>query len=552
VTLEVLPGAPTTPYVGPNDDRAAKLAGVSLSTAGPTVNRAAATPAQPAYLGGAVGTFGGDFYDRVHYSWLVTDLGNVIGLQSVTLYVWNAYRRSEVLNQISGAGTDGVSLSSPVSTPYPFRPLQELAFTFTVGVDGPATLDATYTFDWQTVDATVRLTGSRITAWSFLPDWTAGVLERLEWRTDVLPSFDGREQRRALRIAPRQSLEFDAVVLDADQRYAEAVIYGWGARTWALPIWPDGQALAVAVAAGAMSVPLDTSTRAFQAGGLLMLMTGTRTFEVVEVDSVTGSVVLLKRPLSASWPATATTVYPARPARIKGSATMQRWTSGVSGMRLAFDVVETVIGTADAGTATHRGYPVLATRPNWAGAPELDYSRKLAELDNAIGPPVYDDEAGIPLPRYSLRYTAMTRAEVDGWRRLAYALRGRHGSIWMPTWADDLRVVAPIDDLDAAISFEHVDHVKFVGLGTGRRDIRIELTDGAVYYRRITSAAVISPTVERMTIDAALGRDIAVADVALVSFMALVRLDADQIELAYWTGDVADVAVSFRGFQHDV
>jgi hypothetical protein len=47
------------------------------------------------------------------------------------------------------------------------------------------------------------------------------VLERMSWLTDVLPSFNGAEQRRALRAAPRRSFEFDVMMSAAERRAAE-------------------------------------------------------------------------------------------------------------------------------------------------------------------------------------------------------------------------------------------------------------------------------------------------------------------------------------------
>jgi hypothetical protein len=222
-------------------------------------------------------------------------------------------------------------------------------------------------------------------------------------------------------------------------------------------------------------------------------------------------------------------------------------------MRLAFDVVGPVDSPANAGAATYRGHPILTRRPEWDGAaPDMDLERKLAQLDSLVGVRVVEDEAGIPLQVQRLRWRLPSRADVASWRALAYALRGRQGAIWLPTWADDLAVAATIEETATAIDVAHCDYARMVGMGTGRRDIRIELTDGTVFYRRVTSAAQLSASVERLVIDSALGRTVTPAQVAQVCFMALVRQDADQVEIAYWTGDVADVAAVMRGFQHDI
>jgi len=538
--------------LGPAVFTAASLVAVPAVPAGPARTDPLLDVQQPLHPGDAVPTFGFDFFDRVHYSWVLYELGNVIGQQQVALTVWNAHRRAERLLAFTPANDEGITVTGGhPGLPFDYSPLLELTYTFTVGTDGPGTIEASYTFDWQTADGVVRLTGSRITAWSFVPDWSSGIVERFEWRTDILRAYSGREQRRALRLAPRKAAEFDVFFLDDDRRYAEAVIFGWGARTWALPVWQDGQQLAAPVAAGGLQIMLETAGRDFAAGSLLVLLHDARTFEVVEVEEVLADRVALARPLASTWPA-GTTVWPAREARIDGDAALARWSGQAGGMRLAFSVAEPVDHEATAPAATYRGAPVLEWRPNWTAAPEWALERKVGELDNGVSLPAYEDEAGVPFVRQRMWWTLASLAEVTAMRGLLYWLRGRHRALWVPTWADDLVVVAQIDLAATAVEVRHMDYVRQVAQATGRRDLRIQLQDGTVLYRRVTGSAQISTTVERLTIDAALGRTVQPAEIVQVSFLALMRLDSDAAELAFWTGEVADVPLVFKGFQHDL
>lgn len=510
----------------------------------------AAVPAQQ-LAGARVPSFGADFFERVHYSFVAADLGNVIGLQTLTLSVWNAFRRAETLNSITAAGDDGITLTGGPTLPFAFPALRETLYTITVDAEGPATVDASYTFDWQTTDATVSIVGTRITAWTYAPDWSRGLVERLEWRTDVLTAYSGREQRRALRLAPRGGWEFEFFAQGQARRYAEATAWGWGARAWALPVWPDGQALADALGAGAGEIPLDTVTRDYSAGGLAMILRDELRFEVVQVDAVEASRLVLRRPTIASWPAGAV-VYPARRARLRDAVSLDRWDGDAAGARVAFELVEPVDRTASAGAATYRGMPVLERRPQWSGGFGLELRRKLAEIDNLIGVRAYEDESGLPVPMQRQRWAALSRADLEAMRRLLYALRGRAEAAWVPTWAADLVPVATIDASATAIDVEWTAYERQIALATGRRDIRIELTDGSVFYRRIGSVEQVSATVERLTIDTSLGRIITPAEVALVSYLMLARLESDAVEIAYWRGDVADLALVWRGFQHDI
>jgi hypothetical protein len=95
-------------------------------------------------------------------------------------------------------------------------------------------------------------------------------------------------------------------------------------------------------------------------------------------------------------------------------------------------------------------------------------------------------------------------------------------------------------------------YVDLVAIGTNRRDLRIELTDGTVLYRRVTSAAAVDADKELLVLDANLGRAVTAAQFAQVSFMGLCRSDSDIFEFAWWTGEYADVTTAWRARQHDV
>ena len=260
-----------------------------------------AVPAQ-SLAGVALRSFGLDFFDRLHITTTLLDLGNVVGLQSRTITVWNAFRRVQTLADIAETGVDGITFTGGGVPPYDFPVLGEVTYSITVSPEGPPTVDATFVWDFAPYDLTLRVTGSRVTAWSFEPDWSSPVVERLEWKTDLLQSFDGSEQRGALRLGPRASWEFESFFTGADRRRAETVMWGWGARVWALPIWTDGLDLGADLPLGSTEILLDTAGRDYSAGSLAMILADSDSFEVLEVDSVAADRIVLRRPTIAAWP----------------------------------------------------------------------------------------------------------------------------------------------------------------------------------------------------------------------------------------------------------
>ena len=78
-----------------------------------------------------------------------------------------------------------------------------------------------------------------ITPWSFdEPDWLNGVTERLLWKTDVLSSQTGIEQRRRLRNAPRRQIEAAFTLIGQTRRLYDNIMNNVGAsHTFNYPLW---------------------------------------------------------------------------------------------------------------------------------------------------------------------------------------------------------------------------------------------------------------------------------------------------------------------------
>lgn len=499
-----------------------------------------------------------DWYYRVHIRPSPLVLGNVLETQTTALKVWNAYLVPQMLASISGL-EEGIALTGPGGPPTAFAALQEQDWQVAVTRDGPGRIDATLTWVFAAAAApSLRITGNRLVAWTFVPDWTDGVLERLAWLTDVLASGSGAEQRRALRLAPRRSFETRQLVEGRERALLDLSLAGWGARVWALPVWPDVQQLASAVALGAVTVPCITAQRDFYAGGVAVMI-GADAFdaEAVEVLSVGTTALTLKRPTQRAWAAGAR-LYPARSAQLLQQPTLHRKTDRLAQVDVAFRLVDASDWPTTAATQ-YRGAPVFSLRPDESEDLTSTWQRLLLELDNGTGAPALIDTADLGFAIQGHRWTLGGRTEQAAWRSLVYGLRGRQAVVWLPTHADDLTLVAVAGSAAATIDVAAVGYTRFAVGRPGRRDVRIELSDGSVLHRRITGASEISASIERLALDTAPGVALnppasAGVQVTRISYLQLVRLDQDEIELHHLTDadGVARVQVVWRTLRDEL
>lgn len=493
-----------------------------------------------------------DFYERIQYQFVNYSFGTVLSPKQKTLWVWNAFREERELENIDLINFDGIFLSGDL-TPDKYTPLKQKTYTIDAGIDGPEFIEAILGFDWDGgVYNEVLLTGRRVIVWSWKPDWSRPISERLEWKTDVITSYKGQEQRRALRRAPRRFAEFyTGAVEPNDRRIMETAIFGWGSKNWALPIWWDGREITQEVPLGAFTIFADTVYADFQAGLPALLYTDSLHYEAVDISQVFTDRITIVTPTIQSWPA-GTILYPIRSAKIDGSVAVERWDGAASFERIRFNFERAAAYAESQGSASHNGYPVLELAPNWVEAPQLTYDRKTMIFDPQVGRRSYEDESGVPFMTQSQRYTFLTKQESDSWRKYIYAMRGSQRAMYVPTWTSDLQVVSVIEANALAIDAQHTNRTLLVGQAAGRRNIRIKLTSGQVFYRAITGSSELNDSTERFNISQAFGIRIQPSEIALVSYMSLSRFDSDAFEFAWWSGDVCDVSVALRSFNHGV
>lgn len=387
--------------------------------------------------------------------------------------------------------------------------------------------------------------------WLTPPDWSTPIIERLEWKTDVLTAFNGSEQRIALRQTPRRWFEF-AILLEGEsvRREFEGMLWSWGAKPWALPIWTDATATTASTLSGANSVSVDTATFDFYADGMAMLLHNNE-YELLQVLDVAGDHLTLAQPTARAWSA-GTMIIPVRIAYLEPSQQVSRFKGDTlyGTVRMMLDDVND--HPAESATDTYRGYPVLTTPSDWTADLTVDYLRKMQTVDFGVGGVYRDDESGQPALISSHHWTLDSRANIAAFRSFLYARRGRLSAAWLPSFLSDLSLAAPITASATQISIEHCKYTDLYNLKRNRRDIRIELTSGVVLYRRITACTEVSGTIEQLTLNAALGVDVGISDIERISFMTFSRLDADAIELAWRWGDLVEAKMNWRTTNDDV
>lgn len=493
-----------------------------------------------------------DYYNRIHIAPSTLALGNVASEQVSTVNVWNAYLAPKTLQSIDGV-QEGLTLSGQPKTPLMFTALQERAWTVSILPDGPSTIDVNLTWQFGTDQALLHITGTRIVAFGWLVDWSKPVIETLQWLTDILQSYTGHEQRRSLRLAPRISLEAELLLHGTERQFFDLAMIGWGAKTFAVPIWQQQQWLKTAHAVGGLVIYCDTTHRNFRTNRLAILR-GQTAFdnETVEIESVLSDRLILKRPLQKNW-SKGTCLSPAVTAQLTSPPTLRKLNDVMMRTQVTLSVTEPVDHPEYLPTTLYRNFPVLEQKPNEQNDLTHSYERLLSSLDNKTGLALQKDTAQAAFSLYQYDWMTYGRVAQANLRGLFYALRGSQKAIWLPTFSNDLTVTAVILANTQTLDIQWCGYTRFAQKQLGRQDIQITLKNNIVLYRRITSATEVNNTIERLAVDQSFSTQINVKDILNISFLSLCRLSNDTLTIEHHNDSdgIAKASATFRGVRQE-
>ncbi len=268
---------------------------------------------------------GADLWDRIIVTPRTKDVGFVLSDQAWPVQVWNTFKRPSLqLTTIAITGPGGVTVQGP--TTMVFYPNQAQSYNLVLAAAGDATVANLVTWSFAGVaGADLTITGSRITVFPHRPDWSEPPREGLSWLTEVLPGYDRTEQRRSLRQRPRHTLTYRVQTTDPlETATLEALLYGWQARKFGAPVWPEAALLLAAISPGATSLLSDTTDRPnLEAGGMVMVWSDFATWEAFKVASVAAGLITLGSQVTKPWAAGAR-VVPLRLARFGGEQALGR------------------------------------------------------------------------------------------------------------------------------------------------------------------------------------------------------------------------------------
>lgn len=513
------------------------------ATFGTRTDNVIGAQAKAAHTGINVPTYGDMFYGRVYIEPLTINIGQLSSEQTENIIIFNGYLdASKRFLSISFDGAEGISLDygdydAPSVT---LAPLEELHYTLVISMSGPAAISCTITwnFSGSADDAETVITGSRVVVWP-LP-FKRGVVETLEWMTDVLTGDNGTEQRISLRQHPRQTFKITSRVPRDYRATLDNLLYGWRHRVWGVPIWTEFSRLTAAAEVGSSTLYLDTLYADYFVGGKCLVYAGPTNMFVGTIADIADSWLMIEEELNRAYP-TSALVMPLKNGRLK-SDPEQSSKGGknpeVSATFLLSDFLKVEESSPD---QTYNNIDVELDRPLLVGGGNVDdtWEREMTVYD--FGPGIRRELSTWDYTRKGRAYTRLFKSRSDIWAARKWLLRrmGKAVPFYQPTYQADLDLVSLDGDIGDVIICTDNYHPT---MGIDRKNLAFFMADGSVELRTITGSEASDDGTMTLVLDSSI--DLPRTDLKHISYMGCKRLASDSVEITWQRNDLAELDYS--------
>lgn len=485
--------------------------------------------------GSLIPGFAVDWYERIHVSPISVNVGNLLSEQLIDVTVWNAYFSSKTLSQIYENADAGITLIQPKPLPVVFTPLEVLVYQLQVGVNGPPVVTGEYIFDFSFVQITLTAGGQRIVVVPFRPLQDCN--ESLEWKTNVIRA-KAKEQRIALRDAPRQSIEYEYMFEDRQVSLSRAIYYGWANRQFGVPVWFEMEFVG-SIAAGTTILTVDTSNVEYRVNYPAMIWVNDEEFEVLIVTAVNvGSIEFFVGPVNTYDNAY---ICPVRYGRAPSGISYKRSSNHLIKARTTFDIDRNADIGSSISLPTHSGLDVLTDVMYDFGAGDERVERNVTVIDNGLGIPVSDANYTLTDQTFSLGFVCFDRDELIRVRKWLHARKGKAKAFWLPTKTNDL---IPISNISAGALAIDVRSIKY-SLYYTTRAIQIVLNNGNRYFFNVLGGVTIGD-VDTLSLQSAIPVSMNIQDIDYINFMYKVRLDTDRVEVKHGEAGYVTIRIPVR------
>lgn len=538
-------------------ERATPVGDRSLLTPTNILYDADATNTQPVELvsdrdrdGFKFQSFFEDYYNRIHIIPMFVDFGAVASLTSRPVVIWNAYFRTVNLTGIEVFNGDDLSVEGE-TLPADFLALGWKTYQIIAFEAGTVTINASISFEFDAPETvTISASGIRAKVAPIEPNWQQSLTLSYSFKTDMVETRSGKEQRRALRQTPRKTLEFTGNPRGATLREFEQVMASWQNNVVIMPEYPRYAELASEMAIGANEITLTETAPDWVVEDALVVLSYDGRYDTRNVQEVDGTTVVFTGVGYEAWPV-GTKIHPGLSCRFSESVTGSLLTNTVSSIRATFDVtpVSEPSVSVPAAPETFNGRELVMVKPNWGSVPTVDFKaiRDIVDFDRG------KTEVFTPVAFQSrvMTFTYLGRDFDTAEKALQFFCRmlGQAREFYMPTWEQDIIIKGTTASGSTHIRVSGTSFATAYGDSTVYKALTVFLWDGTIYHRVVDDIYAVDDLIGQdsiISVTEAFPELLDSDNVRMISWLPVWRHASDTLTVEWKTNSVAQYQMAMK------
>lgn len=487
-------------------------------------------------------SFGTFFFDNVFLTPAFIDAGVVVPGAEFSFELWHSFTTPRQLAGITQEGSYGIELNGVTSGAL----TSFESFDYKVSLNqANGLVDYTAAFDFGTGSAyRFNLKASMALVMPERIDWSTQPEMSIQYLTEVIESFDGTEQRIALRDTPRCSLSYLYSMIDEQQYHFDNKL-ATSTGNMLIPLWPLQCRLSRGISIGDARISL-ADLSAHLASSETILISENDRHEVLSVESVEGLevalVTLAKNDFSES-----AIVVPLRIAYPSDESNSTSLLRGFDQHSITFDLDETQIQKPAPVDDFERlnSRPIFPFRPDRSKDVTTQYNRLRETLDPLIGARSIHDRARGTVKILGQTFIFFSEAERQRFEDFAELMNGAQGEFYIEGPGQAFELSEDIVVPTYKFKIKSSGYGNFANSRSLATNIAIKLYNGATIYRTIMSATGNSDGTETITTKE-ITVSLKTAGIEAIVPLYLARFDSDEFRYIFDTSEVSTITKNIR------
>jgi hypothetical protein len=498
-------------------------------------------------------TFFHDYYNRVWLVPNVVDFGSLTTTTTSTVFMWNAHLDPVTLDEIEDAPDASLSLSG-LDVPMGLKALAGTYFGVVADINGDPSINSKFSFVFGTEVVELPVLGTRSRLWPWPPNWDDGFEVTYTFKTEIITSSDGSEQRQADRQTPRKEFRFESIVHEGQWREFVRHVNVWQGRATIMPEFSKFFRNASAMIDGQNFILADTVPDWLVTGVLVVFIDKDRRV-LRTVESVVGNTVTLNANVEGDWLAS-TKIFKAVSGRLGAQMGGNQHTNRTATISVTFSADPGVEVYPDAGAPTfaHNGRELFLKRPNWADTLSPSFQTHLETVDYGTGridyflPITFNDRF------HKGNYVAQDIASANEVEKFHRRVAGQLREFYMPTFTEDLVIMETIPLGTVSMRIAGPETANDYAIDTVYKDLIIFFHDGTYLVRRVQNIYAVDDSTGNDTIiqvTEAFPFEVAPSAIRQICWLPLWRMATDALTFNYLTDEVAEFALNMKTLEYE-